>query len=470
MRFIKPICLILCLILLAQPIFAREADLSVTSGCRSIDASYPLGGSEKLIKTTEAAIIYERGTGTLLYAYNADERVYPASMVKLMTALVALEYGNLSDVVTVTRSALNKVAMGSVSAGLKVGEEITLEDLLYCMMVASANDAAVVIAEHVGGSQEAFIEKMNVMAAELGCDDTHFSNTTGLHDAQTYTTTRDILRILEAGLNNETFKTMFETATATVHATNNSDQRTLTTTNDMMRATKYQDNRVTGGKTGATSQAGRCLAVTAKVGNMELSAIVMGADAEYEASGLALKNNYSFTEMSQLLDFAQENFSCSQLFYADQVIDRYGVTNGSNDVAVMPADETRCVLPKGVALTDLNWDHDVSVSLTAPVLRGQAVTSMTVWYNGICLAQTDLVAMTDVDIYEPYQSPTQDPSEQQEEQHGQILAVILGVIAGIAVLIFVAMLAIRAVNTAMIKARVRRRRRNRRRNRHARME
>ena len=114
--------------------------------------------------------------------------------------------------------------------------------------------------------------------------------------------------------------------------------------------------------------------------------------------------------------------------------------------------------------TDLIWEHSKSVGLTAPVSKGQTVADITVWYNGICLAQTDLVAMTDVGIYQAYEVPGGE--DDQEEIHGQILATILGVIAGIAVLIFVAMLLIRAINTAMLKARVRRRRRNRRRNRH----
>lgn len=464
MRFIKTICLALCLLVLAQPIFAAENDIAVVSGCRTVDAAYALGGGDKILETTEAAILYERSTGTLLYNFNADARIYPSSMVKLMTALVAMEQAELTDVVTVTRSALNTVEIGSVSAGLKAGEKISLNDLLYCMMVSSANDAAAVIAEYIGGTQDGFVALMNSKAEALGCRDTHFSNATGLHDEQTYTTARDVLRILEAGLADEAFTAMFCCKEYTVPETNESAERTVTTTNDMMLQTKYRDARVTGGKTGATDLAGRCLAVTAEVGNMELVGIVMGADAEYEESGLALTMNYSFVEMTQLLDFAQDSFTCSQLFFDDQVVDRYAVTNGANDVAVTPADEDRCVLPKEATAQDLVWEHSKAANLTAPVSKGQTVTAMTVWYNGICLARTDLIAMTDVDIYQAYQTPGGDD---QEEKNSQILGVVLGIIAGIAVLIFVAMLTIRAINTAMIKARVRRRRRNRRRNRHA---
>jgi D-alanyl-D-alanine carboxypeptidase len=426
-----------------------------------------LGGRDKLLKTAKSAVVYERSTGTLLYAYNIDQRIYPSSMVKLMTALVALEHGQLSDMVTVTQSALNKVEWNSVSVGLKAGEELTLEALLYCMIVASANDAAVVIAEYIGGNLATFIAEMNDMAIRLGCEDTHFSNVTGLHDDDTYTTTRDTLRILETGLQNEDFRRIFQTASYSMEATNKSPARTINTTNDMMRNTKYRDDRVTGGKTGATSQSGRCLAVTANVGNMELVTIVMGADALYEPNGISLKENYSFYETRDLLNYAQKNFACNQLFYAGQVIDSYHVVNGSNEVAATPAEETRCVLPLGLSTADLTWSYDRSVQLTAPLSKGQKVTQIAVWLGNICLAVTDLQAMMDVGVYTPYQHNISNAGNMDDDGGEQILAVVLSIVGGLAVLILIAMLAIRAVNTAMIKARVRRRRRNRRRNRHA---
>ena len=145
----------------------------------------------------------------------------------------------MDDVCTVTSSALNSIAIGSVSAGLKRGEQLTLRDLMYCMMVASANDACAVIAEHVGGNQENFIQMMNEKAADLGCTGTHFSNVTGLHDENTYTTIRDICKIIDAGMENEEFKTMFQTANYTVPATEKSEVRELVTTNNMM--TKVQN-------------------------------------------------------------------------------------------------------------------------------------------------------------------------------------------------------------------------------------
>jgi len=219
-------------------------DIATTQGCHGVDAAMTLSMEEQLTETAKAIVLYERNSGTMLYTWNPDGRIYPTSMVKLMTALVALENADLEEEVTVTRKVLDQVPIGTVSAELKVGEKITMRDLLYCIMVESANDASVVVANHIAGSAEAFVELMNAKAAELGCRDTQYSNVHGLHDEQTYTTARDICRITEAGLQNETFRTMFRTVKYTVAPTNKSPEgKNITTTNHMMneRNLRYYD-------------------------------------------------------------------------------------------------------------------------------------------------------------------------------------------------------------------------------------
>ena len=474
MKFIKTVCLILCAVLLICPVGNVAAAENGGDTCRGVDAEYALVDPGKLLDTSKAVVLYERGTGTLIYSYNIDELLPPSSMVKLMTALVALEHGVLTDTVTVTSTALNSVSVGAVSAGLVRGEEISLLDLLYCMMVASANDAAAVIAEYVGGSQSAFVAMMNEKAAALGCTGTVFADATGLDDTGNQMSTRDILRILDAGLDNETFRVMFEAESYTVPATNKSEERYIVTTNRMMsKENKYFDDRVTGGKTGSTSKAGRCLAITANVGDMELIGIVMGAKATY-ASDTVLATNGSFEEMHVLLDYAGANFECRQLFYEGQVITQYPVTNGSSNVAVTVVDEVYCVLPKEVTAAQILWDYDASAAVYAPVSEGQTITGFGVWYETeagrVCLARTELVAMTDVGVYEAYQIPHSTIQKQEEQQHGQVLATILGILLGIVVAAFAVIVLMRVIQTALIKARIRRRRKNRRRNRNARME
>lgn len=468
MKKIRILCLILCLLfLMPSAVSATEADASVSAGCHSVDGQVPLGGTEKIVDTSNAVFVYERTSGTLIYSYNADEIIYPSSMVKMMTALVALENGNLDDVVTVTRSALDSVAIGSVSAGLVRGEEISLRDLLYCMMVASANDASAVIAEYIGGSQENFIRMMNEKAVSIGCTDTNFSNVHGLHDADTYTTVRDICRIVLEGLENESFKAMFEAETYTVPATNKSEERFVVTTNYMMsteETKRYFDARVTGGKTGATDQAGRCLAVTADVKGMDVVAIVMGAKATYEVEGLVLKTFGSFEEMTQILDFVQQGYEIRELFGAEQALYQYSVAGGSNDAVASAADTVRCVLPVGIEPQELTWNYGQPESgLAAPVAQGDRISCLQVWYGDICVAQSDLVAMTAVEEYREYTQPQGAANAANEEEHGMKIAIVIGWILGICAGVLILMVLVRSVRIAVVKARLRRRRMNRRR-------
>ena len=242
MKKLGILCLLLCLLLsIALPAYATK-DMSVTSGCHSVDAAVALSDQQRLTETANAVIVYERGSDTMIYSWNPDEKIYPSSMVKLMTALVALERGDLAEEVKVTKRAINSVAPGSVSAGLVSGEELTLEQLLYCLMVASANDAAAVIAEHIGGNQETFVAMMNDKAKELGCTGTNFSNVHGLHDEETYTTARDVCRITDKALENEVFRAMFTAETYTVPKTNKSEARELWTTNYMMSKHSRKDS------------------------------------------------------------------------------------------------------------------------------------------------------------------------------------------------------------------------------------
>lgn len=475
MKFSRFLCLILCLILLLCPALqasGAETAPSTAQGCHSVDASIPLDGTEKRTDTATAAVLYERSTGTLLYAYNADSRIYPSSMVKLMTVIVALEQGDLDATVTVTQTALNAMGIGVSSAGLVRGEELSLRDLLYCVMVASANDAATVVAEHIGGSQSGFVSLMNEKAESIGCTDTNFTNVHGLHDSNCYTTVRDVLRILEYGLQNPEFKTMFEASTYTLAATNKNDARQIETTNSMaLSGTKYYDERVTGGRTGYTDAAGRCLAVTAQVGNMELVGIVMGAGAEYEeyADGTkVLKTNKSFVEMAELLDYAQKTFTCVQLYYTGQVIAQYTVDNGSNNAVATPVSDGFCVLPKTVTAQDLTWKYDTAVTgLAAPISAGHRITGMEVWYGDICLATTELVAIHGVSVYEPYQEPQSAVNRKEEQDHGALLARILAVVLGVTVAFLLGRYLFRLARVAVLRAQIRKRRKNRRRNRNA---
>ena len=469
MKRMRKACLsVMCIIwLLMQcvgvPAAALQSDSTVASGSQTVDAAIALESQQKLVETAKAVVVYEKTSGTMVYTWNADGRIFPASMVKLMTALVALDNTDISQKVMVTTSALNRVPVGALRMGLVAGEELTLEQLLYCMMVASANDAAMVIAQHVAGSQEAFIAKMNEKARELGCTDTNFSNVHGLHDEQTYTTARDVCRILLAGLEDPRFEAMFTTAKYTIPATNLSKERTIKTTNNMMLTTSwdYYDQRVTGGRTGSTDAAGRCIAITAEASGMELVCVLMGAEPTYSEDKQVVLRFGSFEEMSEILDYVFDGYALYQLAAKGQIVTQLEVTNGANHVAVQPERSVLTVLPADIDLYTLRWEF-VSDNLTAPVEVGTEAGAVQIWHGDICVGQTNLITANSVEVETTLVMPKR-PSEMDGRGSWKILLFVVCGIAGVAVVVMLFSAAPKIIRRIKVKNMRRRRRKNRRR-------
>ena len=211
----------------------------------------------------KAAILYEASTDTVLMEQNADERLYPASTTKLLTALVAMEYGNPEDTVTVTREAVDGLYELGSSSYLLAGEEISFMDLMEYMLVASGNDAANALAIHISGSLSAFADLMNSTAQSLGCTGSHFVNPHGLHDEDHYTTARDLLTIAKAAMKNETIARLVGETEVTLPVTNKHDRTTTKFTTNYMLSKKstgaYYYEGAIGIKTGSTTPAGLCL-------------------------------------------------------------------------------------------------------------------------------------------------------------------------------------------------------------------
>ena len=466
MKNIRLFCLLLCLITVLQlgiP-YVSATDASVTGGSHSVDAAKPLMTNEKLLETAKAVFLFERNSDTLVYAYNADQIIDPAGMPKLMTALIAVEKGNLSDTVTVTKKAIESIGIGTVVAGLVKGEELTLEQLLYLMMVKSANDAAAVIAEHIAGSQQDFVDMMNDRAQEMGCTDTVFTNATGLPDEASGTTARDLCRILNIALDNELFRTLFTAKTYTVPATNKSEEREVTTSNLMAleKNKKYYDERVTGGKTGATKD-GRCLTFTAEGSGMELIGIVMGAVPTYEVENIIIKTYGSFEESKVLLDHALSQFEYRQIFYPEQAVSQHPVVDGATDVILSPDRKMSAVLPVDLDPAQLSWVYgSVSSNIQAPVKAGEVLSNLQVWYQDTCVAQTDLVAMYDVPVWQVQNNANNGSAPADNGDSSTVMTVIWVVLGGLAG-ILVILAAVNAIRKAVIKSRRKRRRREQRR-------
>ena len=216
-------------LLFQVPISAEEADQSAAVEASSTISTNSISGWPQASDiSSEAAVVMENTTNTILYSKNADEVLFPGSTVKIMTCLLALENTQLTDEVTMTATGVSGVTDGGASISSQVDEVFTVEQCLYAIMVASANDIALQIAEHVGGSVDGFVQQMNTRAQELGCTNTVFTNPTGLPDDNQHTTAHDMALIMQAAIQNESFRTIAAATSYTIPATNKAAARNLT--------------------------------------------------------------------------------------------------------------------------------------------------------------------------------------------------------------------------------------------------
>ena len=403
--------------------------------CYGLDANGAILGTGVLEKNVRAAFLFESNSQTLMYAMDADKPMYPASLVKIMTGLLALELGKIEEQVIVSDSALSSVPYDAVSAKLQVGEQMKLEDLLYCMIVGSANDAAAVIAEHICGNQDEFVKEMNAYANKLGCTGTNFVNVHGLHDEQQVTTARDVARILDRAYQNEAFRTIFTTKDHIIAATNLSEQRKLTTGNSLVDTTSklYYDSRVTGGRTGVTEDGRRCLAVVAENNGMRLISVVMGSESVYQEDGYSAIRVGGYQETTALLDAGFNGYQAAQIMYANQAVQQCKVENGDCDLVIGPLTPVSSVLPADATVQSLNYRYSVG-DLQAPISKGEKITRAQIWSGNMCVGETDLFALNSVRSVEQSEL-TDNPKNNKNNNYSAIVWTVLGIVAGAFVLV-----------------------------------
>lgn len=444
-------------------------DASVSLGSHTINALYPTVPVTDYTVYAKAAIAYEVGTDTLVYASNVDERLYPASMTKVMTCLVALEMCDLDEIVTVDGDAIAYLDVSGSGAELLDGEQISMRDLLYCLMVKSANDAAVTIAKHLAGSEDAFVELMNQKAAEIGCTNTHFVNAHGLHDENHYTTARDMAKIMTAGIQNETFCTLFSETYHEVPATNLSEARQLFTTNYLMSDDlneNFYDPRVIGGKTGFTTPAGRCLATVSESNGMKLVIVIMGAEAEYAEDGYSVISYGNFEETVGLMNHIYDGYMPAQVLSANQIFEQFKVSGGVTDTQGYTQQIRSTILPVGSNVNALRYEIELdNGGITAPVKSGDTIGLVRVWHGSNCVAQEQMYSSVDVEqevIGENSSKPI-NPAALIKESSSKWNVVLIVVLVIIGVLVL--LLAIIQIRNSIIRARRKKRRAMRRRRR-----
>ncbi len=342
----------------------------------------------------KASLLVNSETGEVLHAENEHEKLYPASCTKIMTALLALENCNLGDTVTMQSEDFTDVSSGASSAGLKVGEQISVEDLLYCMMLPSGNEAANALARVTAGSVEDFVKMMNDRAAELGCTNTHFVNPNGLHDDDHYTSAYDLFLISQQAMQDSTFATIVNTAQKKLPATNMNDERVIYTTNDLIFSSSsniYYDNCY-GIKTGHTTPAGYCLVAFAKQSGYTYYSVILGAEAGSPYAG-------SFTETVRMFDWAFDNFSMQTATEAGEAVTECPVRlgRGADHVTLVTSSDISVLIPNNATKNDLDTKITVDESYDAPIEAGQKLGTVTYSFDGMECASADLVALSAVE-------------------------------------------------------------------------
>lgn len=370
-------------------------------GCRTIDGQVPLAGSDPRLKTARAAFIYETQTQTVVYAYNPDVELRPGALAKIVTTMIALERCNLDDIVTASSRNISRLPAGSKNKNIKEGEQFPVRDLLYCMILEGANDAAVAISEHVAGSMDAFVALMNQWVKNIGCTNTEFANVHGLDNAPQHTTARDMAKIVIEAAKNETFREIFGTVQYTVPATNRSKERPLQSENLMMHdrvIDLYWDRRVTGGMpTYVSEDAGAGVVCTAEstAGDMSYVAVVMGATREFKPNGNA-EYYGNFEEMGELLKYAFNSFKRSRVLYRGQALEQFPVIGGECDAVGMIQTDLDSVLPADANMENLIHQYTVINGPTAPVAEGEKIGTVELWYRSSCLLEAEMFAASEV--------------------------------------------------------------------------
>ena len=447
----------------AIPEVPEGMDPGVDFGYSTLEAKLPLAGSNALLRSAKGVFVYETESDTVLYGYNPDKTLAPGGLVQILNALVVLENCDLDEMVTVSTQYINKlVPLGVRHKELKNGEEITVRDLLYCMIMESANDAAVVLAEHTAGDPASFITMMNERAADLGCTDTVITTVSGLDSNGQHTTARDMARILNAAMAQEDFRTIFASTHYTVPATNCHDARELTTLNYMMDDTvvgKFYDSRVTGGKASYTSaKAGAAIAFTAENDDLSLICVVLGATRQYASDG-SMARYGNFEEAKELMKYCFDNFRVSRMLYKGQSMLQMDVLDGVNDVIAVNKADLDIVLPKEAGINDLRFEYEIpGGKLVAPVEKDQQITELRLWYKGRCVGQTVLYAQNGVASVDDPGFTVQNGAARSDDDMSKLLTyavLFLVIFLGLSGLY----LGINAARRAAAKKRARRKRR-----------
>jgi len=395
----------------------------------------------------ESAIVMESSTGLILYEKNINETHYPASITKIMSALLAIENSNLGDIVTFSQNAIFDVELDSSRIGIDVGEQLTMQQCLYAVLLESANEVTYAMAEQVSGSIDVFAKLMTERAKSIGCKNTNFVNPHGLHDSNHYTTAYDMALITREAMKNATFRKIFVTRTYQIPPTNiQSETRYLRNHHKFVLGQDYIYDDCIGGKTGYTTDAKFTLVSVAKRGDLELICVIMKDDS----------NAHQYNDTQRLFDYAFDNFSIypiadletTQVLNESPMFTRYNsllsesetpITTDKNGYLVLPNTASFEDAQKEVTFYSTSKENAVSQSEKDSSIIGKISYTYNGKYVGgadILYNNTSTLALTGNEPEE--KNPTGSPEDSStQKSSGSLRPIILGAIVGLFAIIII---------------------------------
>ncbi|MFR8191562.1 MAG: serine hydrolase [Lachnospirales bacterium] len=385
----------------AQPTSVVETTTEATTEEPSVINNYA-DSSKVLNIDARGAILIDANTGVTIYEKNSHEKLYPASITKIMTAYLACKYGKFDDTLTASHNAIYGIGQGSSIIGIKEGEQISFLDGLYGIMMESANEVCMMVAEHIDGTVEKFVERMNKQAQDWGCKDTHFNNPHGFHDVDHYTTPYDMSLIAFNAIKDENFSKIWGTVDHTIPANNKSPQRFLHNKDKMLKPTSdYYYQYAIGGKTGFHDDAKNTLVTCAEKDGVKLISVVMKANGY----------NQAYTDSKTLLDYGFSVYKDNKVYTAGTYTDKIPVyqTYLSEDynvgeLNVTVAGDVSAKLPSFVSANDvktkavIDYGKDNNANkIYAPIKEGDKVGTMEFTYKDKTIATADITASNSVE-------------------------------------------------------------------------
>ena len=352
--------------------------------------------NQKFTLASEGAILMDSNTGKVLYGKNENSKLYPASTTKILTAIIAIENCKPTDKISASYNAVMSIPSGYSNAAIQPDETIDFQNLLDMFLIQSANEIGYIFAEHISGSVENFAKLMNKKALELGCKNSNFTNPSGIHDENHYSTAYDMALIAKYCMKNSTFRNVVSKTSCTVEATDKYEKRYFRNTNDLLNSSsKYYYKYAIGTKTGYTSQAKRCLVATSLKDGLELITVVLGAQSSIPDS--------RYLDTINLFEYGYSNYKFEKIAVKDSRIKEITVENATKNtknLSLVLKNDINGIVPVDYDFNNLDYTVKLNNLISAPIQKGDTLGKVT-YKIGDFEYSADLISNSYVEKSEP---------------------------------------------------------------------